>query len=107
MVCCLLMLLFAYFDLNFAWIAFANLVGSLIFVNYLIFKICKKQEFNYKNLFKSFNLFTQISLIVFALLILHNFRSIGFIFFTTSMLSIYWSEICDNLKLIKSKINKR
>lgn len=106
-VCCLLMLLFAYFGLNFVWIAFANLVGSLIFVNYLIFKICKKQEFNYKNLFNSFNLFTQINLIVFALLILYNFRSIGFIFFTTSMLSIYWSEIRDNLKLIKSKMNKR
>ena len=105
-VCSLLMLIFAYFNLGFKWIAFANLVGSLAFVNYLVYKTCIKQNLNYRTLSKSFNLQTQSIILIFALLILFDLRALGFVLFTSSMLIIYWSEIYDNLHLIKVRIVK-
>jgi len=107
LVSCLLMLLFAYYNLSIVWIAFANLIGSLTFVNYLTFITCKRQGFIYTNLANSFTYLTQGIFIVTALVILYNFRVIGFIFFAITMVSIYWREMRDNFKLVRFSMNKR
>lgn len=101
--CIFLMFFFNSYNLDYSWVAFANLVASFILVNYLIFITCKKQKLSYGFVFNSFNFFMQISLIVFALLILYDYSIIGVIIFFITMLIFLKNDILSILKIIKSK----
>ena len=103
--CVFLMFIFTSYNLDYAWVAFANLVGSFIFVNYLIFITCKKQKLSYRFIFNSFNFFIQLSLIIFALLTLYDYSIIGIIIFFITMLIFLKNDILSIFKIIKSKIS--
>ncbi len=102
---CLLMFLFTSFNFDYAWIAFANLIGSMVFVNYLIFITCKKQKLSYKHLFSSFNYVVQLSFIAFALLTLFDFSILGLLLFSTTMILFLKNDILEIFNIIKSKIS--
>mgnify|MGYP001064754520 CR=1 FL=1 len=104
--CCLLMFLFTSLNFDYAWIAFANLIGSMVFFNYLIFITCRKQKLNYRYLFSSFNFFIQINLIAFALFTLFDFPILGLIIFSVIMMIFLKNDVFEVFKIIKSKISK-
>ena len=105
-ICCSLMGLFTNLKLDYAWIAFANLIGSLVFVNYLLLITCRIQKLNYKYLFNSFNFFIQLSLIIFAFLTLTNLFFLGFIFCSIIICYFVKNEILEIFHIIKFKILK-
>lgn len=104
--CVFLSFLFTNLNFDYSWIAFANLIASIVFINYVIFITCKKQKLDYKYLINSFNFFVQISLISFALFTLFDLFKIGLIIFFLQMIIFLKNDILDFFKVIKTKISE-
>ena len=91
--CIFFSFIFIELNLDYSWIAFANLVASIIFLNSVILIACKKQRLNYKYLINSFNFLLQFFLISFALLTIFGFFKIGFMIFLLLMFIFLKNEI--------------
>lgn len=102
--CIILMIGFTFLDLGIGWIAFANLIGSLLFFNFIIHMTSKKQNFNRKKIIGAFDILSQSIFVIFSLLILCNYNLIAFSLFSAFMLYRYGHEIFDNFKLINKII---
>lgn len=102
--CFILMLVLSYFKFDFSWIAFANLIGSFIYINYLIFITSKIQNFNYKTFKNLFGFSLQINLIIFSVLIMFGYYFIGFIFCFMVGGYLLKDELIELVKIIKLKI---
>ena len=98
------MLVLSYFKFDFSWIAFANLIGSFIYINYLIFITSKIQNFNYKTFKNLFGFSLQINLIIFSVLIMFGYYFIGFIFCFMVGGYLLKDELIELVKIIKLKI---
>ena len=103
-VCILISQIFITLNFDYSWIAFANLIASIIFFNFIIFFTCKKQKLDYRYILGSFNYLIQIALISFALFTLFNLFKTGLIIFCLVMVNFLKNEIMDIFNIIKIKI---
>ncbi len=106
-ICILISFIFTISSFDYSWIAFSNLVASMVFINYVIYTTCKKQKLDYKFLLNSFNLPIQITLISFALFTLLDLFETGLIIFIFSMLIYLKHDILSLVSVIKIKIFKK